>query len=61
MRVFWTNLNRLLRNQAGQSLVEYAMVIGMVVVGVFTWLGLMGLQEFQLISGALQTVGITSP
>jgi Flp pilus assembly pilin Flp len=54
-------IQNLLRREEGQGMVEYAMMIGMVAIGVFTLLGLMGVQVFQAITAALQTVSITSP
>jgi Flp pilus assembly pilin Flp len=61
MRGLWVHVQGFLVDRSGQGMVEYAMIIGMVAIGVFTLLGLMGVQVFQAITAALQTISLSSP
>jgi pilus assembly protein Flp/PilA len=55
--------NWMRRHQEGQGMVEYAMIVGLVSVGVLALLALMGGQVksiFTSITGKLSEVGITA-
>jgi pilus assembly protein Flp/PilA len=57
-------IRSLMVREEGQGMVEYAMIIGLVAVGVILVLTLLGTQIqtiFTSITNALQSIGTTSP
>lgn len=64
MLKLYTYVHNLLRREEGQGMVEYALIVGMVAIGVVTMLGLMGVQVtaiFQTITAALQIFSTAGP
>lgn len=61
MTKLYVKVQNLLHREEGQGMVEYAMIIGLVAIGVLTLLGLMGGQVADIFRQITQTLTDAAP